>query len=402
MRFRLWGAQMPDCRAESKLTRSAISLLVMLGLSLSSCAPRAGAPGASLPAPAGNPLSVPSDGQPWQVGWEQLLASARREGRVVVNGPTGAGYREAIMEFQKAYPEISLELTTSGGRDFAPRVLAERRGGVYLWDVLIGGAGTPAQTLKPEGVLIPFDSNLLLPSVTDDSNWFGGFKAGFYDVEQTHVYAFSGSVGFGVYVNRDRIPESELSKIEDLVNPRWRGRIISDDVQAFGSGCGWGAHFLQVLGEDWLRRLFAQDLTISSEKRQRVEWLVQGRYPIGIAIDEAYLDQMQREGLGKNVKPLAPESDAGARISQQSGALSLISNAPNPNAAMVFANWLLSYEAQTAWSRASQENSRRLDVTEGPVWSRADPTRQYRGDVAREDLLYLPNECVRIGKEVIK
>jgi ABC-type Fe3+ transport system substrate-binding protein len=121
-----------------------------------------------------------------------------------------------------------------------------------------------------------------------------------------------------------------------------------------------------------------------------------------MGIDETYLDQLQQQGLGKNVRVLAPETDAGVRISQQSGAVSLINNPPHPNAAKVFLNWLLSKDGQSAWSRITQENSRRLDVTEGPRDTRPDPNRRYHGDVAREDLLYLPNKCVELGRELVR
>jgi ABC-type Fe3+ transport system substrate-binding protein len=367
-------------------------------------APRAGsAPAPAAPPPASGPSASggPAQASAGQAEWERTLQAARQEGKVIVNGPTGAGPREALVQFQKAYPDITLELQILGGRDFGPRVLAERRGDQYLWDLLIGGAGTPAQTLKPEGVLDPLEP-AVLPENRDDSKWLNGFRAGFYDVEKSHVYAFSASLRFLVYVNRDVVSESELNRVEDLIDPKWRGKIVSDDVLAFGSGCGTAGHLIQVLGDDWVRKLFAQDLTITRDKRQPIEWLVRGRYPIAMGVDEPYLEELQRQGLGRNVKVLAPESDAGVRVSQQSGAVTLINRPANPNAQKVFLNWLLSKDGQNIWSKHTQENSRRLDVTEGPAETRPDPKRQYHGDVAREDLLYLPNQCVDIAKDVIK
>jgi ABC-type Fe3+ transport system substrate-binding protein len=367
---------------------------------LSACGTRTGA--ATVPLPDRDLHAGSSGDEAWRAAWNETVAAAKREGKVSVNGPTGAGYREALSEFQNAYPDIALELTHMGGREFGPKIIAERAAGQYLWDVLIGGAGTPAQTLKPEGILIPFEPHLILPDAMDDTKWLGGFKSGFYDVEGTYIYAMAGTEERGVYVNRDMVPESALSRVEDLIDPRWKGKIVSDDVRAFGTGCGWGAHFIMVLGEDWVRQLFAQDLVISRDKRQPVEWLVRGAYPIGFAVDTSYLEDLQREGIGKNVVPLAPSTDAATRISQGSSAVSMIGNSPHPNAAKVFVNWLLSREGQTAWGKYAQESSRRLDVTEGPPGRRPDPNRQYRGDVAREDLLYLPERCTEIGRQVIK
>jgi ABC-type Fe3+ transport system substrate-binding protein len=39
-----------------------------------------------------------------------------------------------------------------------------------------------------------------------------------------------------------------------------------------------------------------------------------------------------------------------------------MNKAPNPNAAAVFVNWLLSREAQDHWARNGNYNSRRTDV----------------------------------------
>ena len=46
------------------------------------------------------------------------------------------------------------------------------------------------------------------------------------------------------------------------------------------------------------------------------------------------------------------------------GSVWIFKNAPNPNAAKLFVNWLLSKEGQTVWNeKALVENSRRTDVT---------------------------------------
>jgi len=44
------------------------------------------------------------------------------------------------------------------------------------------------------------------------------------------------------------------------------------------------------------------------------------------------------------------------------GGAMLIDKAPHSNAAAIFLNWVLSKEGQTAWSKAMEHVSRRLDV----------------------------------------
>jgi ABC-type Fe3+ transport system substrate-binding protein len=73
------------------------------------------------------------------------------------------------------------------------------------------------------------------------------------------------------------------------------------------------------------------------------------------------------------VKPIAPNTPAGARLSTGFGALYLVHRAPHPNAAKVFANWLLSKRGQAAWAGIALEASRRLDVAEGPADRKPNP-----------------------------
>jgi ABC-type Fe3+ transport system substrate-binding protein len=76
-------------------------------------------------------------------------------------------------------------------------------------------------------------------------------------------------------------------------------------------------------------------------------------------------------------------------------------NAPHPNAARVYINWLLSPAGQTAWATITSNNSRRLDVPIG------DPERHAVPDV---DYPYLNHEryepdrvrAAAIAREVVK
>src|SRR4051812_47257448 len=96
-----------------------------------------GAPAAGTSAaPAAGTSAAPA-GTPAQ--WDEILAAARREGKVVVAGPPGQVYRDGLIEFQTRYPDIALEYSGQSGRDFLPKVLSERAAGQYLWDILVGG-----------------------------------------------------------------------------------------------------------------------------------------------------------------------------------------------------------------------------------------------------------------------
>jgi len=231
--------------------------------------------------------------------------------------------------------------------------------------------------LKPQGVYDPLSPALLLPDVTDDAKWLNGFAAGFLDNERQFVYAFAGYVVPVVSVNRDFVPESELNRMEQLLDPRWRGKISWEDPRSTGVGSADAGHLLMVLGEEFLSRLLQQDLLVLSDRRQQVEALVRGTYPLGGGIDPVGLVPYHQQGLGQNVGLLDRNSEAGTRLTVDSGSVMLINKAPHPNAANVYINWLLSQEGQRAWAQATAANSRRLDV-DGPRASAPDPQRTYR------------------------
>ena len=60
--------------------------------------------------------------------WEQVSAAAKREGRVIVSGPTGAIVRRVLTtEFQAKFPEIHVEFSGLRGSQAGPRILTELR-----------------------------------------------------------------------------------------------------------------------------------------------------------------------------------------------------------------------------------------------------------------------------------
>jgi iron(III) transport system substrate-binding protein len=395
------------------------TLVLTVGLLLLACAPATTVPAApaAAPPPAMTPLAAAPTAPPlaaqagssaaiapppdWQARWDQTLAAARQEGSLNLVIQTGDLYRKWASEFEQAHPGIKLEVTGLPGRDVVPRVLAERRAEQYLWDVYVGGPNSPQTGLKRADALDPLLPVLLLPEILDDSKWLGGFATGFTDVEGKYVYAHRAEVARGIYVNRDYVPESALSRIEDLTDPRWRGRISWQDPREEGTGSVDAGHMLMLAGEDWLRALLAQEPVVTRDQRQQVDWLVRGRYPIAISPAREAVQAYQAEGLGQNLRPLAPDSALGTRLSFAM-AVALFNRAPHPNAATVFINWALSREGQAAWVRnLVSQNSRRLDVP-GPPESAPDPQATYAAPLNKEEFSSYLDRAKAIATEMVR
>ena len=88
--------------------------------------------------------------------------------------------------------------------------------------------------------------------------------------------------------------------------------------------------------------------------------MVRGQFAIGIgAIDEGIIKDFQSKGVGKNLKPVDLDDFDTVLYGD---VLWYLNRAPHPNAAKLFINWMLTKEGQTAYTKWSQTNSRRVDV----------------------------------------
>src|SRR5262249_38862116 len=286
--------------------------------------------------------------------------------------PPGDLWRKAIATFEQDYPGIRMELTGVNSRDYWPRVFQERQGGQYLWDLRVGGPDPDSYGALQQGVFDPIRPLLILPDVTDDSKWLGGLDFLFVDLEHRYFPGFVADAQTAFYVNRDVVPESELRSDTQLLDPRFRGRIVLADPRG-GSGLGRLTMLYVFRGEDYVRELLTkQDVTVTGDNRQLVDWVVRGRYPIGVGLTRDLLSQFQAEGLGRNVRTL----DEGPKaLSPGFGGIQLLNRPPDPNAAKLFVNWLLSREAQTRISETVGVNSRRVDVPVADPTSAPDPAR---------------------------
>lgn len=354
------------------------------------------------PAEPSSAGTKPAPGVDWKTEWDKTVAAAQKEGTVVVAGAPGDLYRKAMAPFQKAYPDIKLDYTGQRGVDFTPKITAERNGGQYLWDAYIGGWITPLP-LIPMGVFDPLTPALLLPEVLDDAKWLGGFADGWVDKGHQFEFEFQSRLEYVAMVNRDIVPESELSTVDQLLDPKWKGKIASLDPR----GVGPLSAFLGYLagmgkGEDWVRKLFAQDLVVLADGRQVAEAVMRGRYPIAMAVPSGDIEQLKQEGLGANVKPLAPDAADGRRLTSGFGNVMLVNKAPHPNAARVYINWLLSQEGQKAWVEATAQNSRRLDVP-GPAATAPKPNVKYELKEREGSPLEQSNvRVITIAREMIR
>jgi iron(III) transport system substrate-binding protein len=310
---------------------------------------------------------------PWQIEWETTVAAAEKEGLVSAyifdSGPLTV---ETVQAFEKAYPKIKINQLRGRGNDLGPRIVAERRAGKYLVDVFVGGKGTAYATLYVGKVLYPIKPLLVLPEVVDESKWWQG-KHKYVDPEGKYIFAFIGNGG-GVEINYNTqvVNPKEFSSYWDLTHSKWKGKIVASDPRMRGmDNPVLFFYYHSKLGPEFIRKLYGEmNVSIARDYRQPVDWLAAGKFALCIPCVADEMDKATKQGL-----PVGQILDLreGFTLSSSGGTLSLIQQAPHPNAAKVFINWLLSREGQIQVQKGRKErprtgsNSLRIDIPKNDV-----------------------------------
>jgi len=295
-------------------------------------------------------------------GWDQLVQAARKEGIVSIYGRTGEQTEELLGDFEKAYPGIKIIRLSLPGAALLSRLMSEYRARKHLADVLLGTSA--AAILKPAGLLASLKPSLILPEVTDASAWRNN-RLWWYDTFEPHTTLnFQGIAQPDLTYNTNLVNPNDLASWMDLLNTKWKGKLVSADPRRhrFGGAPIMFAYQHPSLGPRYLKRFFGEmDVTLSASSRQMVDWVGRGRFHLALGV--GVLTTLRAADQGLPVALLATQRfKEGSRMTASGGAITLMQRMPHPNAAKLFVNWLLSRQGQMAWQKRTKQNSLRIDV----------------------------------------
>src|SRR5205807_1455286 len=146
---------------------------------------------------------------------------------------------------EKAFPGIRVDATIAPSNDIFARLQAERTARKYIPDVLAGVASSGSTLLdyKGAGVMAPLKPALILPEVVDDSAWFERHLWWIDATEPFTTLSFQGVAASVISYNTKLVDPREFTSYQDLLQPKWKGQIVSTDIRQPGSG-GTQALFL--------------------------------------------------------------------------------------------------------------------------------------------------------------
>jgi ABC-type Fe3+ transport system substrate-binding protein len=303
----------------------------------------------------------------WQSEWESALKVAKKEGKVVIAIPPSAELRKELEPLLKQKFGIDAELVVSRGADSANRIASEFKAGVRYFDMIIQGT-TTAMSLQDNGMLDAVSSYMILPEVKDPKYWWGGHIWNDNLKTNRFLYSFIANASTeGLFYNGELAQPEEFRSFDDLLTPKWKGKIGLNDPRIGGSGISLWSFMWETKGEEYLQKLVQQDLFLSRNLRQIADALAKGKLAITIGLGRAEYDPFISAGLP--VKEL-PRPKEGLPASSGYGVLGIVKDPPHPNTTKVFVNWFLGKEGQEFYAKVMKQGTRRLDVD--TKWMKAE------------------------------
>jgi iron(III) transport system substrate-binding protein len=307
-----------------------------------------------------------------QKPWDEILAAARKEGKVIVAGSPDPVMRNEVVPAFTARYGIAVDFIAGRSGQIVERVKIERASGVYAMDAYLSGPDTQFNVLYAEKMIDPLLPLMILPEVTDASKWKLG-KLWFMDPEEKYVLRLFNSVDSLLFINTDFVKPEEMKSAQDLLNPKWKGKITTEDPTSdSGTGGNTAANFYKQLGPDFTKQLYVdQKPIVSRDRRQFTDWLARGICPICLSCRQDDVRPLQQEGF----KILEVYDLAGVvnRVNSSPFLLSVANKAAHPNAMRVFANWLATKEALQIYSKGFDAATLRTDVDESFLDPRVIP-----------------------------
>lgn len=268
----------------------------------------------------------------------ELYAAARKEG--AINWYTGLLQnqitRPLIAGFEAKYPGLRVEVTGGRDTDLLVKLMTEAKAGRLRAD-LIDGPSMAGEIIKA-GLAAPYaPANAVnVPAQYKDPNGLWTAPTLFFIVAAINTNLVK--------------PGQEPKTLDDLLNPKWKGKIAWSGEMSTAGPVGFIGAVLHTLGEEqgnaYLRKLAAQQIaTLPSNPRVVMDQVISGEYAIGLGTYNHHAAGSKAKGAPVRWLTLEPMVATMARSM-------LLKGAPHPNGAKLLINYLLSPAGQQVFRDA--------------------------------------------------
>mgnify|MGYP001213543471 CR=1 FL=1 len=293
--------------------------LLFLGIILAAC-------GGSAAGPPSSPAATTATGKP---DLNQLYQAAKKEGEVVWGANLPDTYKPVAALFEQRYPGIKVTLALVESTTVSQRLLTESATKRLTIDV----------GLTSISAIVPLLDRDLIPM--HDLKGYGINAA---DIGLDGKMVWAQSLVLGVVYNSRLVTEAEAPRTwHDLLNPKWKGKILINKVPAgldalpavFGND--------ETKMHDYVKQLGQVAIPISTVGEGTTKLSV-GEGVLETGTLQSMLDQAAK-GAPFAVAPVSP-------IPNSPQGLFTVKGIAHPNAAELLMVWMSTPEAKDAMSKA--------------------------------------------------
>ena len=280
----------------------------------------------ALAAPAHAAAPAPSKTTP------ELIEAAKKEGKVVFYTSIEVQVGEKIAKaFEAKYPGIDVQVERSGSERIFQRLGQEHTSNIHNADV--GSTSDAAHFIiwKREGWLMPYVPEDVVKHFPKEQQ------------EPDGAYApWRVSLSVMGYNTKLVKPEEAPKGFRDLLDPKWAGKIVKAHPSYSGTALTATFQIARDLGWDYLEKLAKQRVMQVQSSTEPPKKLSLGERAVMADGNEYVLLVMKKQG--NPVEPIYPVEGSPLVISPSA----ILKEAPHPNAAKLFQNYLYSLEGQQA------------------------------------------------------
>jgi len=256
----------------------------------------------------------------------KLMAAAKKEGQLTMYTSLNLKDSVPITEAFEKRTGVKVELWRASSEKVLQRGVTEARAGRFAADIFETN-GPEMEALYREKLMEEFYS----PNFKD-------LPAAAFPKHRHYVADRFNFFTIGYNTNLVK-PEEVPSAYEDLVHPRWAGRVGIE-----GSDVDWFGAMVKAMGEQkgigFFRKLAEAHPQIRTGHTLMAELVASGEIPLAATIYNHNIERLAVKGAPVKWKAINPTFG-------RPNAIGVARRAPHPNAALLFADFMLSKEGQT-------------------------------------------------------
>ena len=277
---------------------------------------------------------------------ERITAAAKKEGAVTVYASIAQRDITKLVNMFETKYGIKVTVWRSGSTQVLHRTLTESKARTYKVD-LVYDPVTELEALSRNNILQPVSSptfkDLLPGSVSRTRDRVNVLVSVFVQAYNTKL------------VKKEDLPNS----FKDLLDPKWKGKLGIEAKEASWLGATVKAMGDEAAGINLFRDIAATNgISVREGHSLTKNMVVAGEVPLALTVYTYMADQAKREGAPIDWFALEP-------VIARANAIGIARQAPHPNAALLFYEFLLGQDAQKLF--ASLDYAPSNSTVESPI-----------------------------------